>query len=66
MRTQDAVESFHMLENSQKLCRGFHQARKAMRTRFISFLKLLFSDLKKEKDNTRRAYVYSFISFMKL
>ena len=39
--------SFHLLENSHKLYRGFHQAMKAKRTRFISFIKL-FSLLTKK------------------
>ena len=38
VKTQDAVEGFHLLEeNSHKLCQGFHQAMKAQRTCFISF-----------------------------
>ena len=40
VKTQDAVEGFHLLENSHKLCRGFHEAVKAWRTCFISFINL--------------------------
>ena len=43
VKTRDAIEGFHLLENSYKLCQGFHQAMKARRTCFISFLKLSFS-----------------------
>ena len=32
----DQWSQFHLLENSHKLCRGFHQAMKAQRTCFIS------------------------------
>ena len=49
MKTQDAVQGFHLLENSHKLCRGFHQAMEARTTCFISFIKLLFSVLTKRK-----------------
>ena len=49
VKTLDAVEGFHLLENSHKLCRGFHHVMKARRTCFISFIKLLFSDLTKRK-----------------
>ena len=51
-RIRDAVEGLHLLENSHKLCQGFHQAMKAGITRFISFIKLLFSVL------TRRKTIY--------
>ena len=44
-----AVEGFHLLENSHKLCRGFKQAMEARTTCFISFIKLLFSSLTKRK-----------------
>ena len=47
--TRDAVEGFHLLENSHKLCLGFHQVMEARRTCFISFIKLLFSVLTKRK-----------------
>ena len=48
-----------LLLNSHKLCRGFHQAMKARRTCFISFIKLLFSVLTKRiKDDIRNTYVY--------
>ena len=53
----DAVESFHLLENSHKLCRGFHQAMKALRTCFISFILLLDSELTKKKYAMRSAHV---------
>ena len=36
VKTRDAVEVFHLLENSHKLCRSFHQAMKARTTCFIS------------------------------
>ena len=49
VKTRDAVEGFHLLENSHKLCRGFHQAMEARTTCFISFIKLLFSLLTKRK-----------------
>ena len=58
VKTRDAVKEFQILENSEKLCRGFHQAMKARRTCFISFMKLLFSILNKEKYDIRSAYVY--------
>ena len=48
VRTQNAVEGFLLLENSYKLCQGFHQAMKAQTTCFISFIKL-FSVLTKRK-----------------
>ena len=48
VKTQDAVEGFHLLENSHKLCQVFHQAMKAWRTCFISFIKS-FSILTKRK-----------------
>ena len=49
VKTRDAVEGFHLLENSDKLCRGFHQAMKARKTCFIPFIKLLFLLLTKRK-----------------
>ena len=49
MKTRDAVECFHLLENSHKLCPGFQQAMEARTTYFISFIKLLFSVLTKRK-----------------
>ena len=49
MKTRDAVENFHLLENSYKLCRGFQQAMEARTICFISFIKLLFSFLTKRK-----------------
>ena len=49
VKTRDVVEGFHLLENSQKLCRGFRQAMEARITCFISFIKLLFSLLIKRK-----------------
>ena len=52
MKTLDAVDGFHLLENSHKLCRGFHQAMKARKTCFISLIKLLFFD------DIQSAYVY--------
>ena len=58
VKTRDAVESFHLLENSHKLCRGFHQTMKARRTCFISFMKLLFSVLIKRK-MTHEARMYT-------
>ena len=49
VKTQDAVEGFHVLENYHKLCRGFQQAMEAQTACFISFIKLLFSLLTKRK-----------------
>ena len=49
VKTRDAVEGFHLLESSHKLCRGFQQAMEAQTTCFISFIKLLFSILTKRK-----------------
>ena len=49
MKTRDTVEGFRLLENSHKLCRGFQQAMEARTTCCISFIKLLFSVLKKRK-----------------
>ena len=48
VKTQDAVKGFHLLKNALKLCRGFHQAFNVWRY-FISFLKLLFSNLTERK-----------------
>ena len=45
---RDAVEGFHLLENSHKLCRGFQKVMET-RTCSISFIKLLFSVLTKRK-----------------
>ena len=57
MKTRDAVEDFHLLEYSPKLCRGFQQAMEARITCFISFIKLLFSGLlNKEKDYICKAH----------
>ena len=61
----DAVESFHLLENSHKLCRGFHQAMKALRTCFISFILLLDSELTK-RNTLCEARMFRYISLMKL
>ena len=49
VKNRDAVEGFHVLENSHKLCRGFQQAMKPRKACFISFIKLLFSLLTKRK-----------------
>ena len=38
-----------LVENSHKLCQGFHQAMEAQKTCFIYFIKLLFSLLTKRK-----------------
>ena len=73
-KTRDAGEGFHLLENSHKLCQGFHQARKAQRTCLynyiiISFIKLLFFNLTKGKTiymYELHHFMYNFISFMKL
>ena len=54
-KTRDAVEGFHLLKNSHKLCRGFHQAIKARRTYLIYFL-IFFFCLNKEKDDIRSVY----------
>ena len=48
MKTGDAFESFHLLDNSHKLGQGFQQAMEARKTCFISFMKL-FSVLTKRK-----------------
>ena len=48
-KTLEAVKGFHLLKNSHKLCQGFHQAMKARRTCFISFIKLVFSMLTKRR-----------------
>ena len=48
VKTRDAVEGFHLLENSHKHCRGFQQAMEAWTTCLISFMKL-FSLLTKRK-----------------
>ena len=48
MKTRDAVEGFHLLENSHRLCQGFQQAMEAWTTCFSSFIKL-FSLLTKRK-----------------
>ena len=64
VKTRDAVKSFHLLQNSHKICWGFHQlAIKARRASYISFIKLLSSNLtKKKKINESR--MYCFISFV--
>ena len=49
VKTRDAVEGCHLLENSHKLSRGFQQAMEARKTCFISFITLLFSLLTKRK-----------------
>ena len=38
VKTREAFESFHLLDNSHKLCRGFHHAMKVRKTGFISFI----------------------------
>ena len=48
VKTRDAIEGFHLLENSHKLCRGFQQSMEARTTCFTSFIKL-FSLLTKRK-----------------
>ena len=45
----DAVECFHLLENSHKLYQSFQQAMEARTTCFIYFKELLFSLLTKRK-----------------
>ena len=49
---------FHLLENSHKLCGGFHQAMKAWITCFISSRKLSFSVLIKRKTVIQCVSVY--------
>ena len=49
VKTQDAVEGFHLRENSHKLCQGFQQAMEARTSCVNSFIKLLFSVLIKRK-----------------
>ena len=56
VKTQDVVEGFHLLKNSHKLCREFHQALKAWRTCFI-FFKIIIFGFNKEKHDIRSAYV---------
>ena len=62
MKARDAVEGFHLYENSHKLCRGFQQAMGARTTGFISFIKLLFSSLTKRKTIHEARTVNSHIS----
>ena len=63
MKTRETVEGFHLLENSHKLCQGFHQAMKAWRlTCFISFIKLVFSDSTRERRHTKRVCIALFLS----
>ena len=57
VKIRDGVEGFHLLDNSHKLCRGFHQAMKERRTYFISFIKLIFSVLTKVQS------VYAYFNF---
>ena len=40
VKTRDAGEGFHLIENSHKLYRGFQQDMKARKTCFISFVTL--------------------------
>ena len=56
VKTRDEFEGFHLLENSQKLCRGFHQAMKARRTCFISFIKLFSVSTKRKTIYEARMY----------
>ena len=49
---RDAFKDFHLLDKSLP---SFHQAMKARRTRFISFIKLLFSDVRQRE----RRYIRS-------
>ena len=65
VKTRDAVDGFHLLENSHKLCQGFHQDMKARITCFISFVKLLFSVLTKRK-MIYEAHMNTLLYFMKL
>ena len=46
VKTRDAVEDFHLLENSHKLCQGFHKVMEARKTCFISFIKLGKDDIR--------------------
>ena len=57
MKTQDAVEVFHLLENSHKFCRGFQQAMEARRTSFISFIKNIFR-VNKDKSEALTFFFY--------
>ena len=52
----------HLLENSHKHCRGFHQVMKARRTCFFIFYKIIIFCLNKEKDVIGSPYVY-FLNF---
>ena len=62
VNTRNAFVGFYLLKNSQKLCRGFHQAIKAQITFLISFLK--WSDLTKRK-TIYEASMYIFTFFVK-
>ena len=44
--------NLHLFENSHKRCRGFQQAMEARTTRFISFIKSLFSALTVNSHNS--------------
>ena len=58
VKIRDSVEGFHLLENSHKYCRGFHQAMKAQRQCSIFFNKIMIFRLKKEKNDIRSAYAF--------
>ena len=62
VKTREAVDGFYLLEDSSKLCRGFHQAMRARKTCFISFIKLIFFVVTKRK-TIYEARMYTLISF---
>ena len=47
VKIRDAVEVFHLPENSHKLCQDFQQAMESQTTCFFSFIKSLFLVLTK-------------------
>ena len=53
--SRDAVEGFHLLKNSHKLCRGFHL--ESTDNMFYFFNKIIIFRLNKEKDDTRSVHV---------
>ena len=62
MKTGDAVEGFHLLENSHKLCQGFQQAMEARITCSDFFYKMIIFSVNKEKDDIQTHTVNSYNS----
>ena len=56
VKTREAVKDFRLLENSQKLCRGFQQAMEARTTCFFSVYKIILFIVNKKKDDVRSVY----------